>query len=159
MLTIRCRLLRFRRCAPEICRRHLLRILPPEELFKRLVDPLLVLYTRCRVPPIKTIELNADSISLSTFDKSVVFLTDLFERIQTPADAHAYEAENRGEVIREYYACKPATVDQPGGLENLVFLLQELRCALRIVLCQRVWVNPCATFVDVKQLARNVLNL
>ena len=64
----------------------------------------------------------------------MVRVTHFLERVERPAAPLAYEAQDRGEVVRHDDAREPRTVDQPSSLEDVLVLHQEclLVCGRRI---------------------------
>ena len=74
------------------------------------------------------------------------------KRTQTPIIAFTNQSEDARKVVRKDNGAKPATVDQPRRLEDLLVLLRgELRRQCR-------GIGEGSTFVYLEQLLRDVLS-
>ncbi len=79
------------------------------------------------------------------------------ERIQTPRVALPHEPQDRAEVVAEHATTEPRAVDQPRGLEDVLFLVEQLFCACGVGRRYLRGVDVGSAFVQLKELVRNVL--
>jgi hypothetical protein len=85
--------------------------------------------------------------------------TTNIERIQAPGATLAHEAENAANVIRKNRTSEPGAIDEARSLEDLLFLIGEFLCALRIVRRDILWVLPGATLINLEKFVCDVLEV
>ena len=102
--------------------------------------------------------LNATNVSTTSFEDAMVLSPELAERIQAPGVALPDQPENGRKIIGEDNETEPATVNRPGGLEDLFFLLDDdLGTVLRVG-WDGVRVLPRSALVDLQELLGDVLD-
>ena len=89
----------------------------------------------------------------------MIFFPKLGERIQAPSVALPNQAKNGREIIGENDKTEPAAVNQPCGLEDLLFLLNDDLGAFWGVCWDGVWVPPRSAFVDLQELLGDILDV
>jgi hypothetical protein len=94
--------------------------------------------------------LNTADISTATLEELVIFVTHFLRAhnqlhwngmtrettdtkgIQAPGAALANEAENAANVVRKDRTSEPSAIDEARRLEDLLFLIGDFLCALRV---------------------------
>ena len=102
--------------------------------------------------------LNATNVSTTSFENAMVLSPELAERIQAPGVALPDQPENGRKIIGEDNETEPATVNRPGGLEDLFFLLDDDLGTILRVGWDGVRVLPRSTLVDLQELLGDVLD-
>jgi hypothetical protein len=70
--------------------------------------------------------------------------------IQAPGAALANEAENAANVVRKNRTSEPRAIDKARSLEDLLFLVGDFLCALRLVNWDIIWVLPHITLINLQ---------
>lgn len=78
--------------------------------------------------------------------------------IETPTVALSNQSEDSAKVVREHGRSKPGCVNQTCSLEQVFFLIEELRCALGVVGRNAVRIDVGSSLINLKQLLGNVLD-
>ena len=102
--------------------------------------------------------LNATNVSTTSFENAMVLSPELAEWIQAPGVALPDQPENGRKIIGEDNETEPATVNRPGGLEDLFFLLDDDLGTVLRVRWDGVRVLPRSAFVDLQELLGDVLD-
>ena len=68
------------------------------------------------------------------------------------------QTKNGGEIVGENNGTEPTTVDQLGGLEDLLVLLNDDLSAVWSVRWDGIRVLPRSTFIDLQELLGDVLD-
>lgn len=110
--------------------------------------------------------LNTADISTATLEEFVIIATNFLKaynqlhwnglirettnakRIQAPSTALANEAENAANVVRKDRTSEPRTIDEAGCLEELLFLIGDFLCAMRLLQGDIIWVPPRITLIN-----------
>jgi hypothetical protein len=77
--------------------------------------------------------------------------------IQAPSATLANEAENAANVVRKDRTSEPRAIDETRNLKDLLFLVGDFLCALRIPQGDIIWVLPGVTLINLKQFVCNIL--
>jgi len=101
--------------------------------------------------------LDAANVPAASFKDTVVLLPELGKRIQAPGIALPDQTENGREVVGENDETEPTAVDQSGGLEYLLFLLNDDLGAVCGVGWDRIRILPRSALVDLQELLGDVL--
>jgi len=88
----------------------------------------------------------------------MILIPELAEDIQAPGVSLPDQAENGREIVGENDETKPATVDQSGGLEDFLFLLNDDFSSVWCVFGDGVWVLPCSAFINLEEFLSNILD-
>jgi hypothetical protein len=113
--------------------------------------------------------LNTADIAFATFKELVIQVTNFLNTwnqlrwnrmtkgttdtkgIQAPGATLATEAENAAKVIRKDRTSKPRAIDETRSLKDLLILILNLRCALRILQVNSFWgIRPGVTLIYLK---------
>jgi hypothetical protein len=70
--------------------------------------------------------------------------------IQAPGAALANEAENAANVVRKDRTSEPRAIDEACYLEDLLFLIGDFLCALRVSQGDIIWARPRITLINLK---------
>jgi hypothetical protein len=121
--------------------------------------------------------LNTADISLATLEELVILITNFLKGynqfhwsgmttdttntkgIQAPGAALANEAQNAANVVRKDCTSEPRAIDEACRLEDLLFLIGDFLCTLRIVQGDIIWVLPRITLINLKQFVCDILNM
>jgi hypothetical protein len=68
--------------------------------------------------------------------------------IQAPSAALANKAENAANVVRKDRTSEPSAIDETRRLKDLLFLIGDLLCALRVIQGDIIWILPCITLIN-----------
>ena len=112
--------------------------------------------------------LNTADISTATLEELVIRITNFLRAynklhwngmirettdtkgIQAPGAALANKAENAANVVRKDRTSEPRAIDEARRLEDLLFLIGDFLCALRITRGDIIWVLPRVTLINLK---------
>ena len=70
--------------------------------------------------------------------------------IQAPGAALANEAKNTANVVRKDRTSEPRAINEARRLENLLFLIGDFLCALRLIQGDIIWIRPRITLINFK---------
>ena len=83
---------------------------------------------------------------------------ELAEWVQAPSITFPDQAKNGREVVRENDETEPAAVDQPSGLEDLLFLFDDEVSAVFCAGWDGIRVLPRSALVDLQELLGDILD-
>ena len=96
-------------------------------------------------------------VTCTTFEKRVVCVADLLERIQAPTVALPDQTEDGSDIVRKHRGTEPRTINQARGLEDVLILLRKLGTERGVVGRNGVWVCIRPALVDLEQLLGDIL--
>ena len=88
----------------------------------------------------------------------MILLPELAEWIQAPVVSLPDQTEDGREIVGENDKTEPAAIDQSGGLEDFLFLLNDNLGAVWSVRWNLVWVLPRSALVDFQEFLGNILD-
>ena len=101
--------------------------------------------------------LDAANVAPTSFKDAVIFFPELGEWVQAPGIALPDQTENGREIVGENDETEPTAVDQPGGLEDFLLLLNDDFSTVWGVGWDGIGVLPRPALIDLQEFLGDVL--